>query len=196
MQSFNRYQFEWGRGVVVGALTFCLGFLLTRHFVLLGPLPQTAYDASEITKVGWLFFNAHTVHLTESATFFGETMTVSGHDFISREGASEYLTFLHTIPPLTLVLGGVLSAVGWPKTRTLSFAALNGTSIAVGYCLAVIVAVFLFSATETAFGASGTIRPAPLYAILVGGLVYPLVFGGLGGVVYFLSQGSIRLQVR
>lgn len=196
MPRINQYTFHWGPALGFGLIAFLVGYLLTRHFALLGQLPETSYDASDTVKTGWLYFNAHTVPLTESANFFGEEMRVSGYDFISRSDASPYLEFLYVLPPIALIFCGTLSAARRGRTHTLSFAVLNGATITVGYFCAVLVGVIAFSASTAMMGAGGTVRPALFRSILVSGLLYPLVFGGLGGLVYFLVQGSIQVSVK
>lgn len=183
------------RGLLIGFLAFVAGFLLTRHFVLLGPLPATEYNANEFSMAGWYFYNAHFVPLSETASLFGETATATGFDLIEADETSDYLRFLYVLPPITLFIAGVLSAVGYGKTYTISFAALNGASIVVGYLLAVIIGLFFFSESVVVLAASGTMRPSIGHAIIVAGIAYPAIFGALGGIAYFVSQGSMRISV-
>ena len=195
MNRFGGYNVSKVSGVIGGVLAFAVGFLLVRHMVLLGPTPESAYEAGNTTVSGWFYYNAQMVPLTERASIFGETMSASGYDLITDESTSNYLEFLYLIPPFVLILFGALTAASYGKTRTPIFAALNGASIAFGYLPAVIAGVFLFSATDVSFGVRGTLRPDVWQSLIIAGVVYPGIFGGIGGLAYFLSQGSIRIHI-
>lgn len=192
---YSTYRIGWHRGAIYGILAFVVGFSLTWHFIGLGTVPRTAYNTSETTLAGWFYYNAQTVPLTETASFFGEDASQTGLNLINTGDASPYHKFLYLLPPGTLLFAGVLSAAAWGKTRTLSYAALNGASITVGYIVVIIGGIFFFSATESTFGATGTLRPSFLYSVIVAGLVYPLLFGSIGGLLYFFSQGRVSVTI-
>lgn len=120
--------------------------------------------------VGWLFYDAHNVAL----------QIPSGDGAASRHliGGEGNLTVLYALPPLLLLAGGFLAAytadVGTPKRG-----AAAGASVAVGYVVLAVAGAFVTSVD--AFGSS--VGPGLLTAALLAGVAYPVVFGGLGGLV-------------
>lgn len=88
-------------------------------------------------------------------------------NFVASEGGS--LALLYLLPPLALLAGADAPTPG----------AGSGALVAVGYLpLALLGAVlFRFSVGD------GAVAPDPVTAVLLAGLVYPLVFGGVGGAV-------------
>ena len=194
MQQLKRPRQNLFAGVVAGVLAFSVGYFLTRHMVQMGTVPSTEVEAGESIVAGWFFYNAHHVPLAESLSAFGETMTASGYDLLDMDSTSEYLDFLYVIPPLILFIFGVLAAASEGKTRSISLAFVNGASIVVGYLIAVIIGLVIFAESITTMGVTGTLRPDIIQSLIIAGVVYPVIFGGIGGVAYFLSQGSIKIQ--
>lgn len=160
----------------------------------MGPLPDSGVEASETTITGWFHYNAHTVPIAEEVTAFGETATASGYNLIKLEDTSRYLEFLYVIPPLALFVSGILAAASARSTQRISSSVINGASVFFGYLIAVGAGVVIFSASMTDWGISGTMRPDIWMALIVSGIIYPLFFGGLGGLAYFFTQGKIRIQ--
>lgn len=121
--------------------------------------------------VGWLFYNAHLVPV-EIPTAGG---TVS-RDLIASQNAP---VALYLLPPLMLVGAGFIVARMADDLPDVKAGARSGATIVVGYLLVAIAGAFVLSAS--AFGA--TVGPDLLGAAAVAGLVYPLVFGSIGGAI-------------
>lgn len=119
--------------------------------------------------VSWLFLNAHFV-ATRFPTVVGGTRTTN---FVTGEGGS---TLLLALAPLTLVGAGAL--VAFARGGTLLERVTAGATVAFGY-LPLSVAAAL--ATTHAIGNTGAaISPDPVTAILLAGVLYPIVFGAIG----------------
>ena len=131
-----------------------------------GEAPIPAWKA-----VGWLFYNAHLVAV--EIPMPGGTVS---RDFIATEGASVALYFL---PPALLIGAGYLVARQADHLPDVRAGVGVGATIVVGYLLVAIGGAFVLSAS--AFGA--TVGPDLLGAAAIAGLLYPLIFGSLGGAI-------------
>lgn len=175
------------RGAAGGALAFLLGYLAT--FVLRSSdLPEglgTLADALATLGVsppagwqvvGWYFLGAHNVGVDVETSVAGQ----SGSGTVLND-----LGILQmVIPVLVLVLAGFLVArTAAPRDATEG--AKAGLTVVPGYLvLALVLALassWSFSESAGGISASATIAPELLSAILLAGLLYPVVFGALGG---------------
>lgn len=172
----------FAKGVVVGIGAWMLGYLITyvwkaeavseslRGIGLLSEL--LGGEAVPAWKgVAWLFLNAHFVDLTVP-TFAGGTRMFN---VVTAEGGPLALV---VVPALVLVAAGTLVAAG--GRGDLRDRVTAGATVALGY-LPVSVAAGL--ATAHSIGnTDATIAPDPVTAILLAGVVYPVVLGLLGGM--------------
>ncbi|MFD1599298.1 transporter [Halobellus rarus] len=128
--------------------------------------------------VGWIFYSAHYV-TSEIPGLFGSTAVN-----LVGEGDA-FPTALFLLPPLVLVVaGGLVAAVG--RTETPLAGAVGGASVTLGYLPLAIAGAFLFSISV----GDSTAGPTLVTAILLAGIVYPLVFGAIGGAVGALASGT------
>lgn len=169
-------------GATAGVVAFALGLLVSffagaptagrvlRSFV---PLRDAGAHLAPAWKVGaWLFYDAHFV-----GTRVGDAGMVA--DLVSMAGVE----FLYLVPPVLLLLagGGVALLVGAADPRR---GLVAGTTVAVGYLLAVVVLLPLV-------GFAG-IGPVALRAAVVAGIVYPVAFGGAGGALVGVVRADRR----
>lgn len=128
--------------------------------------------------VGWLFYDAHNVALR----------VPSGDGSVSRHliGGEGNLTALYALPPLLLLAGGFLVAYTADAADDPGRGALAGASVAVGYVVLAVAGAFVTSVE--AFGSS--VGPGLLTAALLAGVAYPVVFGGLGGLLAAVVEQS------
>lgn len=122
--------------------------------------------------IGWLFLNAHFVD-TRIPTIAGGTRMVN---FVTAEDGGSLA--LLAVPPLLLLIAGL--AVAYGRRADPLAGAKVGATIAAGYLPLSVGAGLL---TAHAIGnTEAAIAPDLVTAVLLGGLVYPLVFGALGGL--------------
>ena len=171
-----------GRSYVVGAaaglaawiLGYVLAYLLVGSDVResrLNQFAQTFGDGDATYElVGWVFFNAHFVDTLIDAGFFGTGTT----NFVG--GEDGFAALLYLIPPAFLIIAGVALA-RYSGSVDPAEGAVTGALVAPGYLLLSVVGAFLFRVE--AGGASG--QPDLLPAIVVAGVLYPVVFGAIGG---------------
>ncbi|MFC4406584.1 hypothetical protein [Haloarchaeobius iranensis] len=186
-----------GAGAVAFVASYLVTFLLWTQTTL--PDPETfdqAIDQAFVQSVrdtvpswkaaGMMLYNAHFVDLTYSTP-----STTSSVNLIDAAGGG-LVTFALFVPPLFLLLAGFAAVSVSDVTADLPNAVAAGALVLVGYLLFALVGALLFGHTETVefFGFSGQyILSVPLLSTVVFlGVVYPVVFGGLGGVGAYLLR--------
>lgn len=178
------------RGTVAGAVAWILGYLVT-YLVAIDRvqgnwqaewLQFVAEDASDWKIVGWLFYNAHNADIRfPSVGIF----TVENQNFVAADDGSLWLLYL--VPPLLLlVAGAVITASSEDVLRSSTDAAIAGATVTVSYLVLAIVCLFVFGVTV----GEGVIRPDVIPAVLLAGIVYPLVFGATGGVIRWIGSSE------
>lgn len=164
-------------GAAVGAVAELVGYVLV-FIITSGSLRDSglrqAFDAlggdlPTWKAVGWVFFNAHFVETQFDLGVFGS----STGSFVG--GEDGFTILLYAIPPLVLIAAGL--AVGQYGDIQEPVDALTGAvGIVLGYLVLVIIDLFLFQA-------GGDAGPVLATGVLLAGLVYPLVFGTVGGLI-------------
>lgn len=175
------------RGAGVGAAAFVATYVVTFVLWSISSLPepesveqafQQAIVASIADSVpawkaaGYVFFNGHMVDLT-SETVLGD----GALDLIAlAEGSLLVLAYL--VPPVVLVVAGYVLASNANVAGT-SQAAVAGALVAVGYAVLAVVLALVVSHDA---GRTTLFVDVPS-ALVFAGVVYPVVFGAIGGVV-------------
>ncbi len=147
------------QGAIVGGIVWVVGVLVT--FLLL--------ETGVIGGAGGSFISG--------SLWFVVAIFSGLHLWPLLTGGSVTASLVWTIVPIILlVIGGFFVANG---TRGASFQ--QGASVVVGYLLLTLVGI-LFLMVGGPMGASPNIVDMILY-LIVGGVVFPAVFGGVGGMV-------------
>lgn len=121
--------------------------------------------------VGWLYYSAHFVD-TRITARFGPGQATFYVDLV-REGSGN-LELLYLVPVIVLLAAAVL--IAWSvRPDDLVDGALAGTTVTLGYLAAVVIGLVVFAHAGN--------RPDPIPAVLVAGLLYPIVFGTIGGAI-------------
>lgn len=170
-----------GGGAVAGVAAYLFGYLITyvlhRSTVEEGLAGLNALieffggDPIPVWKaVGWLFYNAHLVRTLQPS--IGGRGT---RDFIAAgDGAS--FTVLYAVPIVLLVGLAALLVVLDGGDDPLA-GALTGAMATFGYFPLSVFGLFLFRYTA----GGNAVEPDPITAILLAGIIYPLLFGAIGG---------------
>lgn len=175
------------RGAAGGALAVLLGYLAT-FLLQSGDLPEGLGSLADALAslgvsppagwqvVGWYFLGAHNVGLEVSTSLGGQ----SGSGTVLNDlGVLQMV-----VPVLVLVVAGFLVA-RTVAPRDTTKGAKAGLTVVPGYLvLAVVLALassWSFSRSAGGVSASATVGPELLPAVLLAGLLYPAVFGALGG---------------
>ena len=180
-------------------MTADITYSTTETTVATEPLLSSIIDQfggiSSTMWAGWLFTNAHFVPLSLGISGRGTTASIP-NILLEAEGFSLMILFL--IPPIALLLTGWLSGrVSRPSVGGMLPAGANqGMMVALGYLPLTVAGALIFSISRP-MEYSG-IAPNLLMSVVVMGLIYPLVFGGIGGwlstKVYPASDSSGQEQ--
>lgn len=125
--------------------------------------------------VGWLFYNAHFV-ATRVPAPGGSAMV----DFVARSDDGALVALYLLIPAFLLLAGFVAGRIGGTEDG-IATGAVRGAAVAIGYFPLAVVGGSVFAHSIGNTGAK--IAPDFVTAVLLAGLVYPLVFGAVGGAV-------------
>ncbi|MFD1685808.1 transporter [Halobellus litoreus] len=175
-----------GTAAVGGVLSYLVAYAITyavtgqqiANSLAARVLEIATGDPGTWKLVGWVFYSAHYV-TSEIPGLFGSTAV----NLVGRGDTFPAALFL--LPPVVLVVAGALVAVVG-RSETAVAGAVGGASVTLGYLPLAVAGAFLFS---IAVGDS-TAGPTLVTAVLLAGLVYPLVFGALGGAVGSFASGS------
>ncbi|WP_408956821.1 hypothetical protein [Natrinema sp. 74] len=170
--------------VGAGVLAVTVGYLVT-YLLVSGEVRDVFGDDVATWKgVAWYFYEAHLVDIQASSQVgsLGGTSTL---DLIA-QSESAGAGLLYVLPPLVLLAAGGLLAVRWNATD-LGEAVVVGAPVAIGYGAVVGLGAVITeaSARGSAFGIEVTASTSPelLPAVVLGGVLYPLVFATAGAVL-------------
>ena len=174
------------RGAVAGVAAFLLGYVLTyawrapsvndslRGLNVIAEL--LGIDAIPTWKgVAWLFYGAHGV-ATRFPTAAGGTELAN----VVEQSGDGTVALLYVLVPAVLVLAGA-AVVRLTDVRETAAAAMAGAAVAIGYVAVALAGVFRSAHAIGDTGAS--IAPDPVTGVLLAGVLYPVVFGALGGAL-------------
>lgn len=132
------------------------------------------------TWAGWLFYSAHLVPFSVDVADLPASGSATVPNVVLAAEAP-LVGALFAVPPLLLAGAGALAARGAPDGAGLLPAATRrGMLVAIGYVPLAVAGALAFVATP-AIWRRGAVAPDPLLSVLLMGLLYPVLFGGLGG---------------
>ncbi|QCW01984.1 hypothetical protein [Natrinema pallidum] len=165
----------------LGVFAAAIGYLVT--YLLVGSDVRELFgeDVARWKGVAWYFYEAHMVDI-EASSQVGSFSGTQVLDLIAESGAD----LLYVVPPLVLLAVGALLAVRWSVTD-LGDAVIAGAPVTIGYAavigLGAIVAESTAEASVFGIEATSSIAPALVPAIVLGGVLYPLVFATTGAAI-------------
>jgi len=171
-------RFPYATGALAGVVAWLLGYVCTYLIAgtriresALNQVLQFFDGASTYKLVGWVFFNSHFVETVFQGLPFAAAANAVG-------GENGFTVLLFVVPPALLVGAGL--AVGrYQGVETPETGGLAGLTVFPGY----LVLVFLGAVLFVVSAGPASARPDLLFAVVLAGLVYPAVFGGLGGAL-------------
>jgi uncharacterized membrane protein (GlpM family) len=178
--SVDTNDLPFGVGAVAGAVAWLLGYVVTYLIAATdledSPLNRIveAFEGESATYelVGWVFYNAHFVDISyQNVGFFQPPASFIGGD-------NGFTAALYVLPPAFLFIAG-LAITRYQGIDDLSDGAVAGALVVPGYLVVSVLGAFLFEVTlGDAAGA-----PDLLPAIVIAGILSPVVFGAIGGAV-------------
>ncbi|NHN41349.1 hypothetical protein G9C85_06820 [Halorubellus sp. JP-L1] len=175
------------RGAAAGASAFVASYLVSFLLWTFVELPdpdsfgeafnQAVLGALRDTVPAWkaagyVLFNAQFVELTYEGALTESTFSVI--DLASGSA----LALAYVVPPLCLAAAGYLAASS-PSVRGTSQSAVAGALVAIGQLALVVVGALVFAAE----GDGASLGVSLPNAVILAGVVYPVAFGAIGGVV-------------
>ncbi len=175
------------QGEIFGLASFVVGYIVTLVVVALGESDDISENLVE--AAGWIYYNAQFANLQVTASAGGGSRTASFNYLTdstlfseSVDAVSVPTVVYHLIPILVLVAAGVALA-NYVGARELSDGAIGGAMLAVGTVLPALLGTVIFSVETAGFGFTVTQSPALVPGVLLVGLLYPAVFGAIGGII-------------
>ncbi len=177
-----------GFGALSGAVSYLTSYLLT--YLWKAPAVADALQGINIIAtflgadaiptwrgVGWLFYNAHFVRTRVPGP--------GGPSFVDFLASTDQGWVLMVAVPIVLILAG--AGVAYRNDAIVAGrAAIHGAAVGVGYLPLAAAGTLLFAQQIADTGAQ--IAPDLLPAVLLAGLVYPILFGGIGGTLSALIR--------
>lgn len=182
------------RGALSGIKVFLAGYAVTYLFVMLSArnfAEQGEFADTGIEGItGWFFYNMHLVEMISAGSRGGAVRP--RNLFAEVTTLTPPLPVWYLVPVVFLVIGGYLMARSMDRPSDTLRAAMTGATIAGGYLLMSVLGMYLFgtSARISNVSIGGSPETAPPVGLLLVGVVYPLVFGAVGGVVASLRTES------
>lgn len=179
-------------GAIAGAVAWIAGYALTALVVLarmsetqLGEISEGTGGGSGIDFVGWVFFNSHFVDVVVEADVLG----LGGSRAVSFIGSDGFTPLLYLVPVALLIGAGLAVGRSLGVTRTVD-GVIAGVLVVPAYLVLSAIGAVLFRVSTAALGASFSGQPELLPALLLAGVVFPAVFGAIGGAVAANTTGG------
>lgn len=154
-----------------GVAAFVIGYILTMILLVI----DNGDDLDGLFEgAGQVFYNAMFVPLdVGNGQFVNDSVNLLTDDIASE--VFSLPTFLyHLVPILVIVLAGVFVVLALEETDFVHGAIL-GATVVVGFFVLALLGTFIFSSD---FGS-----PDLVWGVVVAGIVYPVVFGAIGGII-------------
>jgi len=177
-------------GAVGGVAAYVVGLILT--FLLVTIDQEYTFSSSEVgestlDQIGWFFYSSHFANIEFSTSFPGGAGS-SADNFVS-EASTQFPEVVYYLVPIVVLIG-----VGFFIVSTLDMwdpspadCAQAGATVVVGYLPLALLGTFLFTASAGGAGGEVSIAPELLTSLLLVGLLFPLLFGAIGGVLFSQS---------
>ena len=189
---YNRI--PWKQAIAIGLVAFLIGFVLVAGLSEVeGALQdddpvddevELEEEPGYVTNQAWVFFSAHFIDIEASATTgFGDI-----------EESYDILSELEELPALIFYLAPVLALIGAGfalvnRNAQLVQSELDGAvfggAVAAGYLPAVVFSTLVFDHQTELDDFYVTYEVPLVEAALIAGLLFPVVFGAIGGFIAY-----------
>lgn len=143
---------------------------------------QLEEEPGWLDKRGWLFFSTHFVETTADVTTDAGQQVSQSVDLLEEADNSIPSVVYRLVPVGVLTVFGYLYTLrNVEATATLQDGARTGALLVAGYLPAIVAGVLLFSHRTDYQTGSVTYEIPFSPAVPIAGVIYPLLFGALGG---------------
>ena len=169
------------QGAIYGGLAFIAGYILTVLLLVIDSEFEFGNEDHLFELVGMIFFNGHFVDAETSAAGYSESVNLLS------DGSTQLPELTYTlVPAVVLFLAGYrLARSSATQTTTADEGATLGASVVIGYLPLVALGTVVFEVSEETFGETFSVAPEMGSALVLAGVLFPVVLGALGG---YLSQ--------
>jgi len=174
-------------GAIFGLGSFVVGYVLTLIVVAVGESGDWSEDLIE--SAGWIYYNAQFADLTVAADAGGASRSTSFNYLTddtlfgnSVESLDVPIIIYHLLPIIVLI-GAGFALARYVDAREASDGAVAGGTLALGTVVPALLGTILFSVEEGFFVGSVEVSPALVDGLLFVGILFPVVFGAIGGVI-------------
>lgn len=179
------------QGGIIGVVTFVAGYLLT--LVLIVVAEDSEFVDDTVSGAGQLYYNAYFADLEAIDAETGDVISQAGFNMLTDEAVKIVLSgeielelesqvpliLYHLIPIVVLTAGGLYLA-RQVQAREPTTAAMAGATIVVGTIVPAALGTVVFSSTNNGV----TMAPITGDSILFVGLLFPAIFGAVGGLLW------------
>ncbi|WP_246984356.1 hypothetical protein [Halorientalis marina] len=180
-------------GALVGAGAYVTGYVLTFLLTVVDGV-ETSGSVSTWKAVGWVFYAAHNARIeaTASSDLGSRSETVDLFEQGVSGLGSTVPQFVYFLVPVVVLLGAGYVAYQRADTSRLETpqVAAVGATLVTGYIVLGLLGAFLFEASGDILGAELAVGPELATAVVIAGLVYPLVLGAVGAVLANAQDGG------
>lgn len=159
-------------GAIYGAVAFVVGYVATA-ILFVSRLDDMGNDIGDdaFEVFGWVFYNAHSTDIAVN----GEA-PIQSFNYLQELDVGNPLHF-KLIPAVLLLIAGFALAARVSGPLSSERAAKAGASVAVGYVSLLVAGTFVFELES----GGATVAPELGASLLIVGLIYAVVCGGIGG---------------
>ncbi|QZA88334.1 hypothetical protein K0C01_11185 [Salinarchaeum sp. IM2453] len=176
-------QVPYGAGAIFGVGAYLFSYILIFALVFIGEdeLSDDIVDAS-----GWILYNAQFVDIEISSEeevvddIFDDTTI----NYVTEASVELPSLVYHLVPILVLLSAGFI-LVTYADIDSEIIGIMSGASIVSGTVVLAVLGTFVFEITETVELADVDVTYAPplLESIIFVGILFPVIFGAIGGLV-------------
>ncbi len=173
------------QGAVYGALSFVVGYLITAVVIVIGETEEFTEDMLEAT--GWIYYNAQFADIETTVDGGGGlgALAETSFNYLTDDqifgqavGLDVPSVVYHLIPVAVLVAMGYVVAIK-VNAQEITDGAVAGGTLSLGTTVLAVVGTFLFTISEQGL----SISPVLIDSVLLVGVVFPVVFGAIGGAI-------------
>jgi hypothetical protein len=165
--------FPWASGVVTGAVSFLVGYLLIAAYVVVGPATLPGTVSEQLRRAAFLFYNAQNILVVAET---GPDVNALPINLLPQAT----LPILYQAVPVVVLLlaSAVVTTRVFDGTTDGVAAIATGMALSLGYLAAALVGTYVFTLAQ-----GGVVYHPDRPTVFVFGLASPLVVGIVGSVI-------------
>jgi len=172
-------------GVIFGAASFVAGYLMTLAVITIAEAEEITDDLFE--GAGWIYYNAQFAPLEISVDegFRNDEYTdltvnyVTGTEYLGETVSTEGPAMIYHLIPVVVLVGSGFVLAKKAGAVEVQEGVIAGATLVSGTTVLALVGTVLFSVSNSYI----SVDPAVAESLLFVGILFPAVFGSLGGIL-------------